>query len=227
MRVVPSDPVSPLVRQRLEQLEALNSEIVKSYTDTVKLRSQAQMCVTGAPPAGLSSVIHPLTGVADMSLIDSVFGRVVSEYLPDVCKKHLHEFKHQCDVRHAYCDVLIYAKWTFYNDQSVILKFTFMGDLKTPIAQEAIRSKLVMDCDDYESWQADAIMRCEAGEDIWERPKRVTGNFSAQAAGLASLGQQQSLAGMQQAQAARQNALGNRQAALTGGGLSLLGRSVK
>ncbi len=54
-----------------------------------------------------------------------------------------------------------YIRLTFYNDQSVIIKMKLDGDTATAL------------CDDFEEWTATAIMKCEAGEDIWERPKQL------------------------------------------------------
>lgn len=63
---------------------------------------------------------------------------------------------------HTYADAMV-VKFTFYNDESMKLEI----DQKT-IQDEAV---VVPRCDDFEAWKAEALMRCEAGEDFYERPK--------------------------------------------------------
>lgn len=56
-------------------------------------------------------------------------------------------------------------KITFFNDESVKLPF----DWKT-IGDEEVMIPRPPE-DDFEAWKADAIMRCEAGGDFYDRPK--------------------------------------------------------
>jgi hypothetical protein len=55
------------------------------------------------------------------------------------------------------------VKWTFFNDLSVRLKVATNVMINSGDAEPII--------DDFVCWQADAIMKCEAGDDVWPRPK--------------------------------------------------------
>lgn len=56
-------------------------------------------------------------------------------------------------------------KFTWFNDQS----------MKLEISNRLMQDEMVIGIveDDFEAWKAEAIMRCEAGEDFYERPKAV------------------------------------------------------
>lgn len=65
----------------------------------------------------------------------------------------------------------VYISWIFFNDERVRLKCRVKYKNKHD-PEWLTDIKLVPMCDDFEEWQADAIMRCEAGGDVWHRPKQ-------------------------------------------------------
>lgn len=103
--------------------------------------------------------------MAGPSTENRVIEEIFSRFLPEVCWKHVYrgELQRSYEVvdqgEHAYC------VWTFYNDERVRLKALVHKD--DPYSYMSIRLEPV--CDDFEAWQADAIMRCDAGPDIWSR----------------------------------------------------------
>lgn len=180
-----------------------------------------------SPPKGLvPSVLSQkmlqqvsLTNMVDQTAMKQAIKSVVQGFLPNVCHKHVYKF----DIQHTYSpndtSHRVYAKWTFFNDIDVRLKFVSVRPLDKPTQLAELRSALKPQVDDFEEWQANAIMKCEAGEDIWERPTpeaaTVSGlaqaaanqAMSAQAAQAAQGGLVNQLQSLQQ----QQNALSNHQ----------------
>ena len=82
--------------------------------------------------------------------------------MPEVCKEHVY----RVDVDRSYqmIDHGLYAnvKFLFYNGE--------VGSFKARLNQlDSGHVELVLDID-VEEWQANAIMRCNAGHDVYERP---------------------------------------------------------
>ena len=95
---------------------------------------------------------------------------IIIDLLPDVCQEHVYRFDHSRSITAVDNGEYVYAAWTFYNDERVRMKLRVHRD--DPYSHMRLRLEPV-DFDLIE-WQADAIMRCEAGEDIWDRPPKQT-----------------------------------------------------
>lgn len=95
---------------------------------------------------------------------------IVRDLLPNVCNEHVYRFDHSRSITAVDNGEYVYAAWTFYNDERVRMKLRVLRD--DPFSHLHLRVEPV-DFDLIE-WQADAIMRCEAGEDIWDRPPKQT-----------------------------------------------------
>lgn len=147
---------------------------------------------------------------------------IANQLLPKVCHKHVYRTEHQRSMQVVDDGEYVYVSWTFFNDERVRLKARVIRE--DPFAYLGIRLEPLHE--DYEAWQADAIMRCEAGEDIWPRPKQeplfgagpVQGAFNpalqanaqlqAQQLGALSSGALQSSSSQQGALSGLANALG-------------------
>lgn len=139
---------------------------------------------------------------------------LINDLLPEQCRQHVYKVDHE----HIVSEMCELVKWTFFNDLSVRLKVDadFMmedGDIRPII-------------DDMEEWEATALMTCEAGDDVWPRPKSrgssqspqgLSSQQSGQANSLNALAQQQGLLGNSINQSAVGNALAG--AMGLGGGL--------
>lgn len=97
-----------------------------------------------------------------------IVDNIVNKLLPEVCRDHVYRSEVQRSMQMVDNGEYVYVSWTFFNDQRVRLKARVHRD--DEFVYLGIR--LEPECDDFEEWQADAIMRCEAGEDVWERPKK-------------------------------------------------------
>lgn len=92
--------------------------------------------------------------------------------LPDVCQEHVYRI----DVDRSYevIDSGMYAnvRFIFYNGQ--------IGSFKARIEQTGSgHIELALNFD-VEEWQANAIMRCNAGHDVYERPLQTAFAFQWQ-----------------------------------------------
>lgn len=101
------------------------------------------------------------------SALRSIVTEIANRVLPEVCRDHVYRSEHNIIKNPAEMKEYAYVSWTFYNDQRVTMKFEINPE--EAFVYEGIR--LIPVGVDVEEWQADAIMRCEAGEDVWERPK--------------------------------------------------------
>jgi hypothetical protein len=190
------------------------------------------MCSSNAPPSGLNIRPGQITQVRNKTATEvqaqmqaaqqqiqnnmamqsprmihqETMKGMVMDLLPSVCKEHVYQIAHERIVAQD-CQLV---KWTFFNDTSVRLK------VEVDWLQDDCTLRTL--CDDFEEWQATAIMQCEAGDDVWPRPKPGSaqqGNSSpnfGQANSLANLQRQQSLLGGQASHINQQavgNALGN------------------
>jgi len=81
--------------------------------------------------------------------------------IPDVVWENVY----RTDEAHMIAEDCDLIKLTFFNDQMISLKARISP--RTPDNETCIEIL----CDDFEEWCATAIMTCDAGEDIWERPK--------------------------------------------------------
>lgn len=72
-------------------------------------------------------------------------------------------------------------KFTFFNDETMKIEFS-----RKDIQDETV---IVPVCDDFEAWKAEALMRCEAGEDVYERPGKLSSLNSTTMDGLSRLSQ--------------------------------------
>lgn len=94
-----------------------------------------------------------------------IVDEIVNKLLPEICRRHVYHSEVQRSMQIIDNGEYVYVSWTFFNDERVRLKarvhrgeeFVYLGIRLEPM------------CDDFEEWQADAIMRCDAGEDVWER----------------------------------------------------------
>lgn len=91
--------------------------------------------------------------------------------LPDVCQQHVYRCDHERSLQMVDDSTYVYISWIFFNDERVRLKCRVKYKNKHD-PEWLTDIKLVPMCDDFEEWQADAIMRCEAGGDVWHRPKQ-------------------------------------------------------
>lgn len=90
---------------------------------------------------------------------------IINKLLPEICRRHVYRTEIQRSMQIIDNGEYVYVSWTFFNDERVRLKarvhreeeFVYLGIRLEPM------------CDDFEEWQADAIMRCDVGEDVWER----------------------------------------------------------
>ena len=115
---------------------------------------------------------------------------------------------YKVDHEHSVIDNCEIVKWTFFNDLSVRLKVEANVMLDSGELEPVI--------EDFELWQADALMKCEAGEDVWPRPKRPVDALSGmRAASAQQSGQMNSLQNLQRQQSLLGSSI-NEQAALSG-----------
>lgn len=101
----------------------------------------------------------PRWQVTDTQIRTGQIKQLLNNLLPKVC--HAHVYK--CDHERSLVDNCEIVKWTFFNDLSVRLKVATNVMINSGDAEPII--------DDFVCWQADAIMKCEAGDDVWPRPK--------------------------------------------------------
>ena len=92
---------------------------------------------------------------------------ILSRMLPEVCRVNVYRMEAQRSYQAIDQGEYIYGVWTFYNDERVRLKARILEDEFSYMG-----IKLEPQCDDFEEWQANAIMRSEAGTDVWDRPKQ-------------------------------------------------------
>lgn len=139
--------------------------------------------------------------ISNMAVRSMRLKNLLNELLPEVCREHVYK----CDHEHSVVDNCEIVKWTFFNDLAVRLK------VDTDWMMDEANLEPVIE--DFELWQADAIMKCEAGDDVWPRPKpqdsasAQMGNSQANAQQLSGLMNSQNSNMMNQA--ALGNALGN------------------
>lgn len=95
-----------------------------------------------------------------------VIEEILNRLLPKVCRANVYRMEAQRSYQAVDQGEYIYGVWTFFNDERVRLKARILEDEFSYMG-----IKLEPQCDDFEAWQADAIMRCEAGTDVWDRPK--------------------------------------------------------
>lgn len=158
------------------------------------LSGQSMPSLGGAGRLELAQQQVSMAATSNMAVRSLQVKRLLNNLLPEVCREHVYKVDHE----HSIVDDCEIVKWTFFNDLSVRLKVAANIMLDSGEAEPII--------EDYECWQADAIMKCEAGDDVWPRPKRmgstqtppgVSSLNSGQMNSLSGLAQQQSLAGSQ------------------------------
>ena len=114
-----------------------------------------------------------MANTVNTELMKQALSEVLRGFLPHVCNKHVYRFEHRQKYSTTEDVIFCYCKWTFFNDLDVKLRLR-VNNIKncSHVNLTELREHITVDHEDYEAWMADAIMRCEAGEDIWERPKR-------------------------------------------------------
>jgi len=107
------------------------------------------------------------------------------EMIPPIIWKNVY----RTDEAHLVSEDCELIKFTFFNDQTIKLKVSIEGVHKG----QDLESSIVVLEDDFEEWKAMAIMMCEAGDDVWERPKPdpFSGAASAQQTATQVRAQQQ------------------------------------
>lgn len=83
------------------------------------------------------------------------------DMIPDVVWNNVY----RTDETHVIAEDCELIKFTFFNDQTISLKAYILPRT----AENEIHIETL--CDDFEEWCATAIMKCDAGEDVWKRPK--------------------------------------------------------
>ena len=203
MRLLPGPHLPPLAAARLNDSQNLSNALTRQALQNASLQVNPIMCQNSVPPSPLWN--QKTQKVLNVSLMIDSLGNVARGFLPHVCEKHVYRFDHKVIRDQRGLETVIYAKWTFFNDLDVKLKIRWYEDMDAEINHTNLRKSLEPMCEDYEAWMATAIMACEAGEDIWERPKpsavqRAYSQFAAsinqqasqQASQLNSLATQQS-----------------------------------
>lgn len=177
--MVPGDNMPALVRQGQEQLEALQEQknyLARTLVDNNELRLNAAMCV-GTPPPNMSAgsfgqlsmkpggMIRPSQPppIPATQTLKVLLMQQMRNLIPPVVWENVY----RTDETRLDAELCEMIKFTFFNDQTIKLKVrleeetSMMGGINvvTPI------------CDDFEEWCATAIMMCDAGEDVWDRPK--------------------------------------------------------
>jgi hypothetical protein len=203
----------------LEAAQQYQNKILRDLVDASRMSAQGDMKLQPWKVWN-THVQGQMATTMNTELEKQTIESVVRGFLPHVCNKHVYEFKVNVQTNLAEDRHVAYAKWTFFNDQDVRLKAYVARAVEDPIDPDrmtAIRLRTTTECD-LEEWQADAIMRCEAGEEVWERPKpnAFAGVSQAASAQQASLAQQ----ALQQGQQSQQGALSSGLNALAGGLLS-------
>lgn len=199
MRVVPSDELSSLVRPRQEQLELMQeyqNQIMRAMVDNAALQANPQMMIGKSPPPmnlRPGQVTH-VTPPRDTRTMKALLTKGLRSMIPEVVWENVY----RTDEAHVIAGDCELIKLTFYNDQMITLKVRFEEETSM-IGGINVVTPL---CDDFEEWCATAIMKCDAGEDVWERPKSgaVGGSpnltaTAARAQQLQAMQQMQQLAG--------------------------------
>lgn len=239
MPVLSSEPVPPLRPGgiiRANEIQEQVSLVMRQLVDNVALGQAQVMCQNSPPqivrnsaakkgalvPSVWNQKVHQqMANTVNMEMQQKLIESVARGFLPHVCNEHVHRFEHELIRRHDKMQTIVYCKWTFFNDQDMRLELEWHQDMDAGITHTELRQALTPLCDDYEEWQAMAIMKCEAGEDVWPRPKPssgVSGNFSATAA--------QVRAQQQASQSQMQSAAAGLSSGLLGGVLSGLNRGL-
>lgn len=117
-----------------------------------------------------------------------VIEEILNRLLPKVCRANVYRMEAQRSYQAVDQGEYIYGVWTFFNDERVRLKARILEDEFSYMG-----IKLEPQCDDFEAWQADAIMRCEAGTDVWDRPKQQDLFATPAGASMSANQQQQAL----------------------------------
>jgi len=193
MQVLSSEPMSSLggagglgqfgtsVAAECERQQNYLNALHKARLDALSLSSRPiMMCNSQVPPQNQSMNQQNKTateiqqqmqmqqGGMSMPVREVQVRKLLNNLLPEVCREHIYKCDHEHSAE-AGCEIV---KWTFFNDLSVRLKVDAEWMLNdgnlTPLIE------------DFECWQADAIMKCEAGEDVWPRPKPEPESTSAQ-----------------------------------------------
>ena len=179
--MVPGDSLSPLVRQgqeHLEQLQAHRNYITKMMVDAAAVQVNPMiMCSNTLPPptnikpGQAMHVNNALSGI--QSAVSSNVPRTLKimlkqqfrNMIPDVVWDNVY----RTDETHVTAEDCELIKFTFFNDQTITLKAYILPRTTT----DELTIEVL--CDDFEEWCATAIMKCDAGEDVWERPKPDSG----------------------------------------------------
>lgn len=179
--------------------------LMKARLDVAQLQAAPQMmCNNQLPPAAQNArsglfpgkVWH--TSQQPGSMVDSPprGAELAMAMLPEVCREHIHRFDHALHDSPKSLSKVMVAKWTFFNDQSVTLKARINID-----ADKGIADLIPVDEGfDMEEWKAVAIMVCDAGEEVWDRPKVLPPGSGSQATATQARSMQQ--ASSQQMQSA-------------------------
>ena len=190
MSILPGQPVSTSRGAgRLELAQQYQNALLRELVDNTSLAMQVRNKTATEVAAQIQQANMAMT--QNMQVRSMQIKHLLNNLLPEQCRKHVYKVDHE----HSVIDDCEIVKWTFYNDLSVRLKVAANIMLDSGDAEPII--------EDFEFWQADALMKCEAGEDVWPRPKPNTTQQGAsslnsgQTNSLSSLMQQQSLAGSQ------------------------------
>lgn len=171
MRMVSGYAMPPLVRpgqELIDEAQQLKNRMFRTLVDNAALAASPQLVCNATPPpiapltpAAWHRVVkqQPQTTSVHAGVLKATLMSQLREMIPEVIWKNVY----RTDEAHVITDDAELIKLTFYNDQMIKLRVVIedLGDERT------IRPL----CDDFEEWKATAIMMCEAGDDVWERPK--------------------------------------------------------
>jgi hypothetical protein len=185
---------------------------MKAMVDNAALQMNPQMCVNTLPPP------------PPMPITQSRTEDLAHDLLPKVCCKHVYRFDHVLHDTPERLASVVTAKWTFFNDQSVMLK----ADVEVDDATGKANLVPIDEDFDMEEWKATAIMVCDAGEEVWQRPKPqpISGGLGGPLS--AAQANQMQQAGSQQMQSALAGQSGSfEQGLLQGFNPNIFGRFFK
>lgn len=207
---------------RAQEIQQHANILMRQMVDNTLL-GQSAMCQSSPPLRSQNSVAqNQMANTLNMEMQQQLIESVARGFLPHVCNKNVYKFEHQLIRRESTFQTIVYCKWTFFNDQDMRLELEWNQEEDAGINHTELRQALTPLCDDFEEWQATAIMKYEAGEDVWPRPKpsAFAQGASQQATAAQVRAQQAQLGSQMQSQA---DALSS---GLIGGALGALGQSL-
>lgn len=200
---------------RVEEAQQLQNAMLRHLVDAAAIQnSPLIMCSNQAPNKTATQVAmqqghmqQQMAAASTRSIRADQLKHILNQLLPVVCREHVYKVDHAHSLPHD-CEII---KWTFFNDLSVMLK------VATNWMQDDCEALPIIE--DMEEWEANAIMCCEAGDDVWPRPKQHSTSQASASASLAAQANQQSMNSMQSGRnsAAQNQQCSGQSAALTSG----------